>query len=259
MQLAVLHRKIAEDTRAVHAVVSKIFPVQIPAQYDGQPVSIQRFITRLNRVTEPLDLFNEIKEDKEVSPGQIFNTALWIADHELPENDSRAAIRVLWHLHPTTRRVVLTQTEWNRRRYYFWQMVMHELIHRHQETKRTAVDPRVYRPTSTQRDIKKEQEYYGNCDEIETHSHAAAVELLSWWGHLGYREAVHEALTYSGRVVSPTFQTYMTSFGDTPNHPALKHFKRKVRAWYKVVLADWEIYEILALPNLVGKTLNTGT
>lgn len=252
MQLAVLHRKVVDDTRAVHAAVSKIFPVQIPSHYEGQVVSVKRFITRLNRVTESFGVFNEIKIDKEVSPGLIFTSALWIADHELPENNSCADIRVLWHLHPKTKRVLLTQTEWSRRRYYFWQMVMHELIHRHQETKRSASEPRVYRPTSTQRDIKKEQEYYGACDEIETHAHAASVELLTWWGHVGYREAVHEALTYSGRVVSPTFQTYATSFGDTPNHPALKHFKRKVRAWYKVIKANPEIYETLGLPNLVG-------
>ncbi len=250
MRLDVLHRKIADDARAIHAAVNPVFPVQIPSQYDGVAVSIKTFVNRLNRVTEPLGLFNEIKDDKEVSVGLIFNTALWIAKGELPENNSHAAIRVLWHLNPKTKCVMLTQLEWSRRRYYFWQMILHELIHRHQDKNPAA--PRVYRPRSTHRDTKEAQEYYGSCDEIEAHAHSTAVELLIWWGHLPYRDATKEAVSYSGRTVSPTMQLYDAAFCDTPKHPAMKHFRRKVRQWYDIIKRDPEFYtQTLALPNLV--------
>jgi hypothetical protein len=247
MRLDVLHRKIAEDARAIHAAVDTIWTEKIPVAYDGQAVSIKTFINRINRQTEPFGLFNEVHPDKEVSPGLIFNTGLWIDKTELPENNSRAAIRVLWHLNPKNKRIVLTQTEWTRRRYYFWQMVLHELIHCYQ----ADGQPRVYRPRSTQRDTKEQQEYYGSTDEIETHSHAAATELFVWWGHLNYREAAFEAESYSGRTVNPTMQLYANAFASTPVHPALAHFKRKTRQWYTVIKHDPDIYHTLALPNLV--------
>jgi hypothetical protein len=247
MRLDVLHRKVADDARVLYAVVNPIFPAILPSRYEGKPFGVRQFIKRLNHVSEPLNLFNEIENDKELAPGQLLNSAFWLAKAELPENDSRASIRMLWHVHPGTKRVEMMPVEWGRRRLFFWQNILHEMIHCYQEDHQ----PRVYRTRSTQRDIKEQQAYYGSTDEIEAHAHAAATELFVLWGHLSYRDACHEAQTYTGRTIEPTIQHYLTAFADTPGHPALKHFKRKMRMWYQVIQADPEIYFTLELHHLV--------
>ncbi len=250
MRVPTLHRKIVDDASAIHGVVDTVFPAKLPVQYEQTPVSIQRFVNRLNVVTEPLGLFSETLNDKEVSPGLIHNSGLWLPKCELPENDSAADLRVLWHLNPKTKRVTMTQHEWGRRRYMFWHMIFHELIHRHQDTYQ-ARDVLVYRTRTDRRDTKEAQAYFGRYDEIETHSHAAAMELFIWWGHLTLKQAMFEATTYSGRAAEPTLQQYEIAFEDAPGHPAMRTFKRKLRAWYEVIKSHPDLYLTLDLSNLV--------
>jgi hypothetical protein len=213
-------------------------------------MSLRSFIDRLNTVTEKFGIFNEIQPDREVEVGQIVGTGLWLGGGELPENGSSADIRILFHVHPDSKRFKLTQAEWNRRRFYWWQLVMHELIHRHQDTAAQG-HTRVFRPWSTNRDTKAEQEYYGDYDEIETHSHDAALELVLWWPHLNLRQAIREAVQHSGRAVTPTYNYYMGAFAETPDHPAVKIYRRKLRIWYGLIKAAVDTYTFLEMPKLI--------
>ena len=252
MHVDLLHRKITRDALVVHDAVSKILPTQIPSRYDGHLVNITNFVKRLNAVTESLGVFHEISWDRTISPGTIFNSGLWLYKDDLPENDSNANVRLLWHLHPDTKRIAFSQAEWSRRRFYFWLMLLHELIHRYQETYRAPeTGIKVYNPRSTQRDSKEAQLYYGSCDEIEAHAHNPAVEFFCWWGHLDFRSAIRESISYNGRVITPTYNMYDVTFIDTPGHPAMKHFKRKLHQWYNEIKKNPDLYITLALPNLV--------
>lgn len=249
MRVDALHRRIVRDVHRMHEAVAESFPIHFPTRYES--LNLSPFLDRLNFTTDPLGLCNELTPDASILPGQIKVTGLWIDKSELPENSSRADIRVLWHVHPDTKRLDLTPLIWNRRRYFFWQTYMHELVHRYQRVLRPEATQcvRVYRPRSTERTEREEQEYYGNYDEIEAHSHDAVIEMLTWWGHLSLRDAIHEAKTYSGRVIRPTYQFYHDTFSIP--HPAMQHFRRKVRAWYDVMTKNSEVYELIQLPNLV--------
>jgi hypothetical protein len=253
MRVDALHRRIAADVRILHAAVQDVLPVVIPARFETTALNLRTFVEHLNERTERLSVYNEMHDDHAMEPGMVRLTGLWLPKEQLPENGSHADIRIIWHTHPDTKRLYLSPPEWNRRRYFFWQMYMHELVHRHQDVYRMQVQNiRVYRPRSTDRDTRQEQTYYGNYDEIEAHSHDTAIELFIWWKHLTLRNAIHEVLRYSGRLLTPTYCVYEATFGDTPGHPAMAHFKRKVKAWYEIVKKNPEIYELLQLPNLVA-------
>lgn len=250
MRVDALHRRIVDDVCVLHSAVREHLPVQLPPQYQTRALSLRAFVDRLNSVTEKHGVFNEIETDLEVEPGQIVISGLWLDESELPENDSRADIRMLFHVHPDSKRFKLTAAEWQRRRFFWWQLVMHELIHRHQDTYRHT-KTRVFKAWTTQRNLKVEQEYYGDYDEIETHSHNAAVELYVWWPDLSMRDAIAQATHYSGRLVVPTYNMYVAAFAETPAHPALRIFKRKLKAWYELIRKNNHIYHLLELPKLV--------
>jgi hypothetical protein len=253
MRVDTLHRRIVEDLRLMHTAVAPLLPEIMPGQYETHAMNLMSFLHRLNEVTSPLGVFNELEDDLEVAPELVKITGLWLPSVTLPQNDSPADIRIIWHVHPTTRRVPLTHNEWSRRRYFFWQMFMHELVHRHQDVYRPANSQvRVYRPTSEQRSVIKDQEYYGNFDEIEAHAYETALELVTWWAHLTYREAMAASLDYTGRLVVPTFRFYFCTFQDSPKHPALRHYKKKVKAWYHEIKRHLDVYTELNLPNLVA-------
>lgn len=250
MRVDALHRRIIRDAKAMHETVGDNFPVLMPEQYLSRQMNLKRFLSRLNTATEDHGVFNEVKEDMEVLPGDLRITGLWLPKGDLPENDSYADIRVLWHVNPETKLFNLTKAEWARRYYYFWQITMHELTHRHQCANDPNRVPRTYKVRSTQRDLKEEQVYFGSYDEIEAHSHDAALELILWWGHLSFRDAVHEAMCYNGRFITPTYCFYAATFCETPKHPAMKAFKQKLRQWYDWMQDHREFYDAIQLPNI---------
>ncbi len=250
MRVDTLHRRLVNDVKVLHDAVDAVLPVQMPVVYESRAMNLTSFVNRLNTVTEPLGVFNEIKIDHEVDQGGVCTSALWIPKKDLPENDSYADIRVLWHPHPKTNRINMTPALWNRRRYFFWQNVMHEFIHRYQDAIRGGGKSKTFSPRTDNRDVRESQKYYGEYDEIETHSHAAAIEFLVWWPGLSFHDACHEARTYTGRMVTPTYMAVVQAFEEVPKHPALKHFKRKMKAWYDHCQKNWAIYELLALPKL---------
>lgn len=232
--------------------VSEVFPAVMPSGYNTRAMDVKRFINRLNAVTEQFGIFNEFSQDKAITVNTLQQTGLWLGFDELPENGSRADVRVLWHMHPETpKRYPMSVPEWNRLRYYWWQMVMHELVHRAQDVFRTPDgDIKSFKPLTTDRERKEEQRYYGNYDEIEAHSHDAAFEFMSWWPDCSYRDAVFQATTYTGRIIMPTYCFYVAAF-DGPKHPAMLTFKRKCRAWWDELSGYRDFYALLQLPRLV--------
>lgn len=250
MRVDTLHRRMMNDVKAMQDAVEPVLPVQMPKVYETRHMNLSSFINRLNEVTEPLGLFHERKDDPELEPDGFTTAGLWLAKSELPQNNSSADLRLLYHVHPDTSRIRWTGAMWNRRRFFWWQMFMHELVHRYQDVYHEGT--RVYVPRSDQRDTKEAQEYYGKYEEIEAHGHSCAMELMMWWPGATFREAVREAMTCTSRMVTPTYCLYDQTFADTPNHPAYAHFKRKTRQWFDQLVKQPDIYKMLALPSLTN-------
>lgn len=248
MRVDALHRRIRRDVTALHEEIGDIFLVQVP---EGT-FNLKAFVNRLNLVTEKYHILNVVQNDKTQPYGTVAMSGEWLAKSELPELGSYADIRVFWHVNPTRRRVELTKAEWSRRRFYFWAFLTHELIHRYQaEFRGEKKSARHFKSTAENPNDKTEQDYLGDYDEIEAHSYNAAVELVTWWPHLSFRDAKFESLSYTGRVLSPTLNMFIHAFVTTPKHPAIDTFKRKLHAWYNIVQSHPEFYQELELPKLV--------
>lgn len=246
MRVDTLYHRMATDVKQIHDAILPIFPVKMPARYETQTMNIRHFITKLNGVMEPFNVFNEIKDNLIQKEGTITTEGLWLSKSRLPENGSGADVRIIWNLHPKTKRFQMSPYHWKRRRFYFYELLMHELIHRHQpETER------VYRTRSEDRDTKEEQEYYGQTSEIETYAHESALELKIWWPHLSRRDAIAEAYQFTNQQTPPTYVLFMHAFEECPKHPAVAHFKRKVKAFYATIEKHQDFYDSLQLSSLV--------
>ena len=250
LRVDALHRRLAHDVRVMYDAVSDAFPARMPKHFEQRSCNIRHFIDNLNEVCEPFNVFNEIKDDPNQAVGTIITSGIWIADSELPENGSEADARVLWHMNPATKRFQWTRYHWNRRRFYFWQLMMHELIHRHQPTSNTGREPRVYRTDADTRELKEQQEYYGNYEEIETHAHDAALEFFVWWPDLTLRQCMAAAWDVKAPT-PPTFLLFMQAFLESPKHPAVAHFKRKLSAWFDMVHKNANFYSGLQLAKII--------
>lgn len=230
--------------------VNRVIPVTMPKKYESSALNVLPFIKRLNAVTEPHRVFNEVVTDASLNPGQTAVSALWIPKYELPENGSRADVRIIWHLHPSTRRLSMSPLKWSRRRSYFWSRVGHEIVHRHQAGFRSPDgDARNYRTQADDRDVREDQQYLGNYDELEAHAYDAAFEMASWCPGATFTQALKSIYEIHGNTVIPTYTTYIMAF--PPAHPAILPFQRKVRAWWEQIQKSPEFYARLALPRLI--------
>lgn len=251
MRTDALHRRVVTDLDEMMHAVGEFLPAKMPARYEGRSFNLSSFIRRMNGLTEPLGVFNERADDLEMPKHTVVVSGLWLPKAELPENGSRADVRLLWHVHPSSNRISLSKTQWDRRRFYFWQRLAHELIHRHQDAHRgTDREARTYSVRDTQRDIKMQQAYYGNYDELEAYAHDAALEFITWLPDMSFHQACDTVCALpDSHPVGAAWTEYLSAFDRT--HPAAVAFKRKTKAWWDTMRAAPSIYERLELPRLL--------
>lgn len=250
MRVDALHRRVVHDVRVMFDAVSEVLPVEMPRAYRTRAMNMNKFFARLNAVCEPFGVYNEVIEDKSVKENWMMNSGEWFAKSE--QKDRPCDVRIKWHVHPSQRLFHWTQHQWARRRFFFFEILMHELIHRHQDQSAPGHAARVYRPVAEDKDLKEEQEYHGDLDEIETHAHMAVVEFITWWPGRTLAQSIRCAQSVTKTsLAEPTYIRFMSTFADCPQHPAVRHYKRKVRAWWDIAHKNMEFYETLQLPNII--------
>ena len=250
MRLDALHRRVVMDARVIQQKVNDVFPRKLPAEYRGRATNIQAFLNRLNTVTEPFGVRNVIVDDPRLPKNVNKMTAYWIAERELPYEQSMADIRLEWHVHPQAHRMVWNARTWAQRRFFFWTFLMHELCHRHQNIYRENRDQhesRTYRSDATHEDIRSDQEYLGDYDEIEAYAHDVAFEMLIQFPELSFTEALSAVAGQADADDPSSYSFFMKAFETSPKHPALKIFQKKIRQWYRILSGNMEFYHSLHL------------
>lgn len=249
MRTDILHQRVVHDVEAMRDGVDAVFPVKMPVCYESRKMNLGSFVKRLNSVTEGFNVLNVILNDPVMPKGAFVTSGLWYPEEWLPEDKSDADVRILWHPNPSAHRVNVTPLVWNRRRYYFWERLAHELVHRHQNIFRGPDScSRTFRVHSEDQKTKEDQQYYGDYDELEAYAHDAAMELHTWWPNCTMQQAIGKAKQAQG-IIWSTYDNYMSTFA--PGHPARKRFVRKLRSWYHTMQQTPDFYEKLALPKLV--------
>lgn len=253
MRIHNLHRRVIRDMDMMLDAVNAVLPVKMPARYETRQMNLGAFVKRLNTVTETFNVVNEITDDVTVPKGQYAVSGAWWPEDLLPENNSSADIRVYWHPHPTAHRVKITPTVWARRRFYFWERLAHELVHRYQDVARPEdSSARAFKVRTADSEQAEEQKtYFSDYDELEAYAHDAALEMITWWPGTPLKQAVGLAnqIDPDAKMWS-SYSNYLSNF--EVGHPARAQFRRKVKQWYHVMTTETtDFYTRLALPRLI--------
>lgn len=110
----------------------------------------------------------------------------------------------------------------------------HEMIHRAQYQSRSYKANRMYRSLAKDPEIREEQEYLGNTDEIEAYAANLARELIRKTNSHDQtmrllRNFASTAMTrdQAGRLLSPNLYAYFKAFNFNTTHPVLKRLLKK--------------------------------
>ena len=251
MQLLTLHKKITDDALSMRKAVESVLTPMSQQRYRGPSMYLAPFLSRLNEVTIPFRVNNELVEDITVEPTGLQLTAQWWPTRLKTRPRRRIDIHIEWHVHPQGRSCGVQTEDWQRRHFYFWSYLMHELAHRHQNNHRSEdVLSQKFIPTADNEDLWDLQVYLGDFDEVEAYAHDIALEMIVWFPTLGYRSAFAQMKKFQHELINASYPLFATAFDETPKHPAMLLLLKKIQAWYRIMDTQRDIYRALQLGPL---------
>ena len=252
MQLLTLHKKITDDALSMRKAVESVLTPMSQQRYRGQSMYLTPFLSRLNEVTTPFKVNNELVEDTTVDSTNLQLTAQWWPTRLKTRPRRRIDIHIEWHVHPQGRSCGVHTSDWQSRHFYFWSYLMHELAHRHQNNHRSEdVLSQKFIPTEgIGHDLWALQMYLGDFDEVEAYAHDVALEMVVWFPTLGYRAAFAQMKKFQHELINASYPLFATAFDKTPKHPAMLLLRKKIQGWYRIMDTQRDIYQALQLGPL---------
>ena len=251
MQLLTLHKKITDDALSMRKAVESVLTPMSQQRYRGPSMYIAPFLSRLNEVTTPFKVNNELVDDTTLDPTGLQLTAQWWPTRLKARPRRRIDIHIEWHVHPRGHSYGVHTSDWQCRHFYFWSYVMHELAHRHQNNHRSVdVLSQKFIPTADDEDLWDLQKYLGDFDEVEAYAHDIALEMVVWFPTLGYRAAFAQMKKFQHELINASYPLFAIAFDETPKHPAMLLLRKKIQGWYRIMDTQRDIYRALQLGPL---------
>ena len=246
MNIPTIHGQITKEFDLLRESVDPVFDKYCQSAAQGRGINITPFMRRLRQHTKGYRVFprlqyvNESLSDVSANVREFWYPSLSGICYEpdAPEDDATvkpAKIDVIFYLTAKNKRVTLSEHGVRHLQYRFYNVVLHELIHRVQYAMgRRVTSPLVFRPhtkaklTASERNL---QMYLGEIDEIEAYARDCVEEWFFWHPHepLTFRQ-LRKEFAAGGQRLS-VLQFYHAVFYGDDDHPAIRRLFRKVLAW----------------------------
>jgi len=136
-------------------------------------------------------------------------------------------IEIIFSYNPDQKYFNLSRHRWLRICVLFADTMLHEIIHARQYRSRGFKSIPGYQSTAYSAKDRKEQNYYGDKDEIGAFSFNIACDLMDKFGDNFRAAADYLDSNCYRRHKRTTFYKYMETFGHDHNHPIIKKIKRR--------------------------------
>lgn len=138
------------------------------------------------------------------------------------------AIEVNFNYNPTDTKLKLTQYRFKRMAVRFADVVCHEMIHMRQFRARNFKSIPGYQSTALLTKERKQQEYYGDRDEMGAHAFNTACELIDRFGYDPHAIGKYLDTNQCRRHKTSTWCDYLKTFDWNHNHPIIRRMKNLI-------------------------------
>jgi len=148
--------------------------------------------------------------------------------YSLLDKENKPAIEVNFNYNPTDIKLKLTNYRFKRMAVRFADVVCHEMVHMRQFRARNFKSIPGYQSTAEYAKDRKQQEYYGDRDEMGAHAFNGACELID---RFGYDPTVISCYLDSNecrRHKTSTWCYYLRVFDWNHNHPIIRRMKNLI-------------------------------
>ncbi len=150
------------------------------------------------------------------------------AYYSQPDKDQMGRhIEIIFSYNSDQKYFKLSRHRWLRICWLFADTMLHEIIHARQYRSRNFKEIPGYQSTAYYARDRKEQNYYGDTDEIGAFSFNIACDLIDRFGDDFDLAAKYLDSNQYRRHTRTTFFKYMKTFNHNHNHPIVRRVKKK--------------------------------
>ena len=187
------------------------------------PDQIQKRINRHLKAHLPISVKKCIHTPTE--RGYIFLGGLY---DSMKDRKDKLAIEVNFNYNPADRKLKITQYRWKRMAIRFADVLMHEMIHMRQFRSRRFKAIPGYHSTAELAKERKEQQYYGDRDEMGAYAFNIACEMLDRFGYEPRSIAQYMDGFECNKHKNSWWYTYMKTFDWNHNHTIIRRMRNLV-------------------------------
>jgi hypothetical protein len=144
------------------------------------------------------------------------------------DRKNKPAIEVNFNYNPDDAKLKLTQYRFKRMAMRFADVVLHEVVHMRQFRARNFKSLPGYQSTALLTKERKQQEYYGDTDEMGAHAFNAACELIDRFGYDPHTIGNYLDSNSCRRHKNSTWYTYLKTFDWNHNHTIIRRMRNLI-------------------------------
>jgi hypothetical protein len=157
--------------------------------------------------------------------GIVYIGGTYYADNDL---EGKRQVEVVFSYNNKNNTVKLSEHRWGRMCMLFADTVLHEVIHMRQYRTRRFKSIPGYESTAYYARERKEQEYYGNKDEMGAFAFNIACELYDRFGDDFNAAKKYLDSNLPKRSKKTCWHKYLKAFDWNHNHPVIRSMKKKI-------------------------------
>jgi len=190
---------------------------------DLSPGQIQKRINKHIKAHMPLKLKKCLYSP--TTPGYVFMGGCYYSHLD---KQSKPSIEVNFNYNPKDSKLKLTDYRFKRMATRFADVVLHEIVHMRQFRARNFKSLPGYQSTAELSKERKQQNYYGDTDEMGAHSFNAACELLDRFGYDPNTIGKYLDSFDCRRHKNSTWCYYLKTFNWNHNHPIIRRMRNLI-------------------------------
>jgi hypothetical protein len=187
------------------------------------PYKIQKLISTHVKQILPIKVVKHIQPENK--QGYIYMGGMYDSHRD---KNSKTAIELNLHYHPADVTLEISHYRWKRMSRRFADIMLHEMIHMRQFRSRNFKNIPGYQSTAEFANDRKQQEYFGDRDEMGSFAFNIACEMLD---RFGYNPAVIKKYMDSNnasRHKQSWWYDYLLAFDWDHDHKIIRRMKQKV-------------------------------
>ena len=187
------------------------------------PEKIQKLISRHVKAWLPVKVVKCVQLTNK--PGYVYMGGMYHSDFD---KKYKTSIELNLHYHPNDERLKITDYRFKKMALRFADIILHEVIHMRQFRARNFKLIPGYQSTAESTAMAKEQEYYGDRDEMGAFAFNIACEMIDRFDYDPTTIKRYMDSNGASRHKNSWWYNYLKYFNGNHNHPIIRRMKHKI-------------------------------